>query len=393
MTGLLFYRTITVILIVIALGVGFIFYLHRRQSFWLRSLMQRSPVNPFRVMGMKMRHVDTGLFMELNVRAADAGMDVKPQELESLITENSADNARRILESAILAHRENIPADMGFLRSHLASGGDVLELINCKILANRSGVQAELEEMAAHELNRGNLRKVIEAMSIASGTGFPLEFREAAAVDRSGRDLMASIRVLVEPKVISTQRVTAMAKDGFQVSARALLTIRTDPELLVGGAGEKTLLVRAEESLAAAICAAESSKDILLSPEKIADLVWTENLDEDTAFGVMSVQLADVGIGENVGASQRLKRTQAEREIVRAELEKKRDEMHIRRLETQTEVYEEEAKIPKAMATAFEKGKINFMDYYRIKKLKDTNPFKEVSLSDRAAEGDDVTES
>lgn len=378
---ILIIRTLTVIICILLLIMGFFYYLYRKKSFWLRALMLRSFHNPIRLLSMQMRKADAGLFMELKVKSLEGSLALSDKELESLVRSMSPENARLILETAARAKAENITADIGFLRSQISSGIDIRQLLAHKILADRIGIDVNLKEIANHDLSGGNSGKVMEALSIAAKTDEPIDFQCAAAVDLAGRDIVEVARDIIKPRMIRTEKITAVTKNGFQVSARALITIRTDPEQLMGGAGAETILTRAGEALLAVMTNAESPQKILESPNSISEAVWSDHLDKNTAYTVMSLEIAEIGVGENIGAKRQIQQAREKKEIALAEIERQEQELQVRMLETQAKYLEADAKIPSAMTAAFEKGKLGFADYYRMRKLKPEKNLRDFRIS------------
>lgn len=363
-------QILTVIILILLVIISFFYYLYRKKSFWLRALILRSFYNPLRLLMMHMRKADAGLFMDLKVRCLEEKFSAADEELESLCSSFSKEEARLILASAIRAKAENIPADIAFFRSRIRSGIDIRQLLEHKILADKIGADTDLEEIAAHELAGGSIRNVMEALSIASKTDEPIDFQTAAALDLAGGDIRRAARDMIHPRLVRTEKISAVAKDGFRVSARARVTIRTDPEQLIGGAGEETILSRTEEALRTVISNTEKHQTISESPGTISEAVWQQSPDKNTAYTIMSLELSEIEIGENVGLQQKMQRAREEKEIARAEIERKEQELQIRMLETQAKYLEADAKIPSAMSEAFENGKLGFADYYKMRKLK-----------------------
>jgi len=362
-------RILTGIILFLLLIMGFFYHLYRKKSFWLRALVLRSFDNPLRLLKMRARAIDPAFYTELGVKAAEGHLEVSPEELESLAQSPNAEDARIIMECAIRAKQENIPADIRTLRSHRASGIDVRQLVDYKIRADKIGLEVGLDQLAAHMLGGGNAGKVLEAMCIAANTQILIDFHTAAAADLGGRDILEAVRTLIQPRLISTEKITGVTKNGFEVSARAMLTIRTNPDQILGGAGEQTLLIRTSQALAAAISNAESHQKILEDPNSISDALPKEKLAEDSAYEILSAALSDIAVGENVGVKQKIRKAQEEKEIAHAEAERKEQELQVRILETRAKYLEEQAKIPSAMTEAFAKGNLKIEDYFKMGKF------------------------
>ncbi|MGE0083780.1 MAG: flotillin-like FloA family protein [Desulfococcaceae bacterium] len=361
-------RILTVIILLLLLIIGFFYHLYRKKSFWLRALVLRSFVNPGRLLMMRMRGTDPALYTELRVRALEGHLEVSPEELESLAQSPVPDDARMIVETAVRAKQENIPADIRTLRSHKASGIDIGQLVDYKIRADKMGMETDINAIAAHMLARGNVGKIMEAMSIAVNTGESIDFHTAAAVDLAGRDILEAVKTLIQPRIIRTEKVTAVTRNGFEVSARAVISIRTDLEQIMGGAGEETILSRASQALLSAISNAESEQKILEDRESIADAVWKEDMDDHTAYEIVSFEISDIAVGVNIGVKKKISQAREEKEIAQAQAERKEQELKVRALETRSKYLEEEAKIPSALTEAFAKGDLKIEDYLRMGK-------------------------
>ncbi len=387
-------RVLTVIILILLLIMGFFYHLYRKRSFWLRALVLRSFVNPVRLVMMRMRKTDPALYTELRARALEGHVEVSPEELEDLARFSVPDEARMIMEMAVRAKQEDISASVGSLKSHRSYGIDVRQLMDYKIQADRIGMEVELDQIAAHMLAGGNMRKIMEALSIAVNTGESVDFHTAAAADLAGRDILEAVRTLIQPRIIRTEKITAVTRNGFEVSARALITIRTNPEQILGGAGEETIISRTSQSLLSAISNAESHQKILENPDSIADAAWKESLDDHAAYEILSLEISDIAVGENIGAKQKIRQAQEEKEIARAEAERKEQENRVREMESRANYLEEEAKIPSALREAFAKGELKIEDYLRMgRHLPETvrgftNPERPNPVTERNREND-----
>ncbi len=366
-------RILTVIILLLLLIMGFFYHLYRKKSFWLRALVLRSFANPLRLFKMRACGIDPALYTELGVKAAEGHLKVSPEEIESLAQLPVPDDARIIMECAVRAKQENISADISTLLSHMASGIDVRQLVDYKIRADKIGLEVEIGDIAAHMLAGGNAGKVMEAMSIAANTQISIDFHTAAAADLAGRDILEAMRTLIQPRIIRTEKVTAVTKNGFEVSARAVMTIRTDPDQILGGAGEETILSRASQALLAAISNAESHQKILENPDSISAALPKDILADDTAYEIRSLELSDIAVGENIGVKQKIRKAREEKEIAQAESERKEQELQVRILETRSKYLEEQAKIPSALAEAFAKGNLKIEDYFKMGKFSPEN--------------------
>jgi len=244
------------------------------------------------------------------------------------------------------------------------------------IKARKAGLDASVDKLEAHYLAGGNVDKVIDAWIAAERAGIPLNFERAAAIDLAGRDVLEAVRMSVNPKVIETPIVAAVAKDGIELKAKARVTVRANIERLVGGAGEATIIARVGEGIVTTIGSAESHKDVLENPDLISKTVLEKGLDAGTAFEILSIDIADVDVGKNIGAKLRIDQAEADKKIYQAMAEQKRamavareQEMKAKVQEMRAKVVEAEAEIPKAISEALRKGNIGVLDYYTMKNI------------------------
>jgi len=230
--------------------------------------------------------------------------------------------------------------------------------------------------MEAHYLAGGNVRSVVNALISADKANIDLDFKSATAIDLAGRDVLEAVQMSVNPKVINTPPVTAVAKDGIQLIAKARVTVRANIKQLVGGAGEDTVLARVGEGIVSSIGSAESHKSVLENPDFISRVVLEKGLDAGTAFEILSIDIADIDIGKNIGAVLQMDQANADKNIAQAKAEERRamavaleQEMKAKAQEAKAKVIEAEVKIPLAMAEAFKAGNLGIMDYYRLRNI------------------------
>lgn len=249
-------------------------------------------------------------------------------------------------------------------------------IVRSMITATKAGIKVEQPKLEAHYLARGNVVKVIQALVSADKANLGLSFERAAAIDLAGRDVLDAVKMSVLPKVIETPLVTAMAKDGIQLKAIARITVRANIERLVGGAGETTILARVGEGIVSTIGSSDSHKEVLENPDKISKSVLSKGLDSGTAYEILSIDIADVDVGINIGAKLQADQAEADLKIARAKAEEKRaaavaleQEMIAEVSRQRAKVVEAEAEIPKAMAEAFRTGRLGIMDYYNMKNI------------------------
>ncbi len=241
------------------------------------------------------------------------------------------------------------------------------------IKAIKAGLEMDTSKLEAHYLAGGNVDKVIDALIAAERAGIELNFSRAAAIDLAGRDVKEAVMVSVTPKVIETPVIAAMAKNGIQVKAIARVTVRANIDRLVGGAGEETIIARVGEGIVSTVGSAESHKDVLENPDNISKTVLAKGLDSGTAFEIMSIDIADVDVGKNIGAELQIDQAEADKNIAQAKAEERRamavaqeQEMKARVQEMRARVVEAEAEVPIAMAEALRNGNLGVMDYYNM---------------------------
>ena len=258
----------------------------------------------------------------------------------------------------------------------------VSTIVQAMIEAHKAGLHdVTRDDLEAHYLAGGNVEKVVHALVSASKANIDLGFKMATAIDLAGRDVFQAVQMSVNPKVIDTPPVTAVAKDGIQLIAKARVTVRANIKQLVGGAGEDTVLARVGEGIVSSIGSSESHKQVLENPDSISKLVLRKGLDSGTAFEILSIDIADIDIGKNIGAALQIDQAQADKNIAQAKAEERRamaialeQEMKAKAQEARAKVIEAEAELPKAMAEAFTNGNLGIMDYYRMKNVQaDTN--------------------
>lgn len=242
-------------------------------------------------------------------------------------------------------------------------------IINARISAVKAGLDIDINDLEAHYLAGGNVVNVVNAMISADKANIPMPFKRAAAIDLAGRDVLGAVKVSVLPKVIETPRIAAVAKDGIQLHAICRVTVRTNLDRLVGGAGEETVLARVGEGIVSTIGSAVTHKDVLENPDHISKHVLSKGLDAGTAFEILSIDIADVDVGENIGAKLQIDQADADKQIAQARAEQRRAMAVALEQEMRAKVVEAEAEVPKAMAEAFRQGNLGLMDYYRMKNV------------------------
>ncbi len=249
-------------------------------------------------------------------------------------------------------------------------------IIRNLISATKAGLDLNISLLEAHYLAGGNVTNVVNALISANKANLDLGFEKAAAIDLAGRDVLEAVKMSVNPKVIETPMVAAVAKDGIQLKAIARITVRTNLERLVGGAGEATILARVGEGIVSTIGSSNSHKEVLENPDSISKVVLSKGLDAGTAFEILSIDIADVDVGTNIGAILQADQAEADLKVARAKAEERRaaavaleQEMNAEVARMRAKVVEAEAEIPKAIAEAFRNGNLGVLDYYHLKNI------------------------
>jgi len=259
------------------------------------------------------------------------------------------------------------------------------KIVNCMIEAHKAGLtDVKRDGLEAHYLAGGHIERVVHALVSASKAGINLPFQMATAIDLAGRDVFEAVQMSVNPRVIDTPPVTAVAKDGIQLIAKARVTVRANIKQLVGGAGEDTILARVGEGIVSSIGSAESHKMVLENPDSISKLVLSKGLDDGTAFEILSIDIADIDVGKNIGAQLQMDQAEADKNIAQAKAEERRSmaiaseqEMKAKAQEARAKVIEAEALVPQAMAEAFRNGNLGIMDYYRMQNMQADTAMRE----------------
>lgn len=249
-------------------------------------------------------------------------------------------------------------------------------IVNPLINAHKAGLQLTIGDLEAHYLAGGRVENVVRALIAADKAGIPLSFKQATAIDLAGRDVFEAVQVSVNPKVITTPKVAAMAKDGIQLLALARVTVRANLNRLVGGAGEETILARVGEGIVSTIGSAESHKKVLENPDLISKTVLAKGLDAGTAFEILSIDIADVDVGKNIGAQLQTDQAEADKRIAQAKAEERRalavamEQEFVAETQSQrAKVIAAEAQIPLAIAEAFKSGNLGVMDYQKYRNI------------------------
>lgn len=257
-------------------------------------------------------------------------------------------------------------------------------IVRPMIKSHKAGLSITSDQLEAHYLAGGNVDRVVDALIAAQRAEIDLPFERATAIDLAGRHVLEAVQMSVNPKVIQTPIVTAVAMDGIQVMATARVTVRANIERLVGGAGEETVLARVGEGIVTTVGSAETHKKVLENPDSISKTVLEKGLDSGTAFEILSIDIADVDVGKNIGAQLQTDQAEADKEIAQAKAEERRamavaqeQEMKARVQEMRAKVVEAEADVPRAMAEALRSGKLGVMDYMNLQNIKADTSMRE----------------
>ncbi len=276
------------------------------------------------------------------------------------------------IEAAAATVRIQLRTLVGMRLRKVNPAAVVRPLIN----ATKAGLELQVDDLEAHYLAGGNVDRVVKALISADKAGIDLGFQRAAAIDLAGRDVFEAVQVSVTPKVIQTPRVAAMAKDGIQLIALARVTVRANIDRLVGGAGEETILARVGEGIVSTIGSSASHKAVLENPDNISKTVLAKGLDSGTAFEILSIDIADVDVGKNIGAELQTDQAEADKRIAQAKAEERRamavaseQEMKAKTQEMRARVVEAEAQVPLALADAFRNGQLGVMDFVRYRNI------------------------
>ena len=262
-------------------------------------------------------------------------------------------------------------------------------IVNAMVMAHKAGLSISKDELEAHYLAGGRVNAVVSALISADKANIPLTFKEATAIDLAGRDVFEAVQMSVNPKVIESPPVTAVAKDGIQLIAKARVTVRANIRQLVGGAGEETVLARIGEGIVTSIGSADSHKSVLENPDTISRLVLGKGLDSGTAFEILSIDIADIDIGKNIGAQLQIDQANADKNIAQAKAEERRamavaseQEQKAKAQEARAKMIEAEAQIPLAMAEAFRSGNLGVLDYYKLENVKSDTEMRQSIAKD-----------
>ena len=258
------------------------------------------------------------------------------------------------------------------------------EVIRPLISATKAGLPLEVDKLEAHYLAGGNVSQVTNALISADKADIELSFQRATAIDLAGRDVLEAVKVSVNPKVIETPRVAAVANDGIQIIAMARVTVRANIDRLVGGAGEETILARVGEGIVSTIGSSQSHKRVLENPDNISKTVLAKGLDSGTAFEILSIDIADVDVGKNIGAQLQIDQAEADKQIAQAKAEERRAMAVAMEQEMRAKLVEAESQVPLAIADAFRQGNLGVRDYYDLRNVQADTEMRASLATDNA---------
>lgn len=268
-------------------------------------------------------------------------------------------------------------------------------IVNPLIKATKAGMDLPLGKLEAHYMAGGNVDRVVNALIAARGAGIPLDFEKACTIDLAGRNVLEAVQMSVNPKVIETPVIAAVAMDGIELRAKARVTVRANIDRLVGGAGEETIIARIGEGIVTTVGSSQSHKEVLENPDSISRTVLSKGLDAGTAFEILSIDIADVDVGRNVGAQLQIDQAEADKRIAEAKAEERRAMAVAQEKENEAmvaamraKVIEAEAEVPLAISQAFREGKLGVMDYYNMRNVtSDTEMRNAISKAATPKEG------
>ncbi|MBZ2386117.1 flotillin-like protein FloA [Anaerococcus murdochii] len=258
------------------------------------------------------------------------------------------------------------------------------KIVNAMIKSHQAGIHIETNDLESHYLAGGNINQVVDALIAAERAKIDLSFEEAAAIDLAGRNVFEAVQVSVTPKVINTPVIAAVAKNGIEVKVIAKVTVRANIERLVGGAGEETIIARVGEGIVTTVGSSETHAEVLENPDNISQTVLNKGLDSGTAFEILSIDIADVDVGRNVGAELQRDQAEADKNIAQAKAEERRAQAIALEQENRAKVVEAESEIPLAIAQAFKEGNLGVMDYYNLQNIKADTKMRQSISNDEA---------
>ncbi len=373
-------------------------------NLWIQAFAAGARVTFVELVGMRFRKVNSSLVVEQRITAKQAGIELPVRGLEAhYLAVGGRGRGEQmvpiVVRSLITAHKAGIKLEVRDLESFQLAGGDVQAVVDAMVAAHKADLDVRLGQLQAHFLAQGNVQKVVNALIAAMRAGIPLDFQKAAAIDLAGRDVEEAVRISVLPKVIDCpargsgkETVAGVAKDGIEVKAKARVTVRANIDRLIGGATEETIIARVGEGIVTTIGSAASHKEMLENPDSISRVVLAKGLDSGTAFEILSIDIGDVDVGQNIGARLQTDQAEADKRVAQAKAEERRamalakeQEMRARVEEMRAEVIRAEAEVPRAIAQAFREGNLGIMDYYRLQNIQADTSMREAIGGDEGS--------
>lgn len=283
----------------------------------------------------------------------------------------------------ITARSSGVPVSMGSLVAMRFRRVNPRHIVYALIKSHQAGIQIESSDLESHFLSGGDVNQVVDALIAAERANIDLTFQQAAAMNLAGRNVFEAVQVSVNPKVINTPTIAAVAKNGIEVKVIAKVTVRANIERLVGGAGEETIIARVGEGIVTTVGSSHTHAEVLENPDNISQTVLEKGLDSGTAFEILSIDIADVDVGRNVGAELQRDQAEADKNIAQAKAEERRAQAIALEQENRAKVVEAQSKVPLAIAKALESGNLGVLDYYNMKNINaDTQMRNKISETD-----------
>lgn len=333
---------VLIIIIIVGLILFALFSYYVPWALWFQALVSGAPISFGTLIGMRLRKI----------------------------------NPSFLVNAFIKVKKNNAPYDIEAMQAFILAGGDVDKIADALIQLHNAGIAVPAQELQSHFQARGDVDQVVNGLISAARANIPLDFKMACAINLAGRNVLDAVHTSVNPKVIEVPPVTGTSKDGVQLLVKARVTVRTEIKRLVGGATEQTIIARVGQGIVAAVGQAGSYKEVMASPSGISRIVLTEGLDAETSFQILSIDIADVDIGKNIGAELQATQAEADMRTATAKAQERKamaeavaQEMIAKTQEMRAKVVESEAQVPLAMAEALRTGKLGVMDYYSLKNI------------------------
>lgn len=392
----LFSRTaIYLYILLLIAGLTILHMLIHSNILWFRALALGVFISPHRLLLMRIRRVSSTHVLGVKIKCAQADVYIDTEKLERYYL--SGVDMDQIANEIIKSVKNGVDIDPDILETHMLSGGNATELVDMVILAHKAGLNISIHEMAAHQLSNGNLRAVVESVIMARNADIDLSFEHACAIDLSGCDIRDAVKSAINPKMIQTKEISAASKDGIELIVTANVTVRTDMDNLIGGAGEETVLARVGEVIQSKI-GANKHNEIIENPGIITERMSEEPedggddtedralkkwLSKDTQFLVVSVDIANIDVGQNIGAQIRIQNAEADAKTAWAQAEKEEQDIRNQILYNRALYLKKRAELQEQIALGIREGKVDFRSWKEIENLEaDTEMRRSLSSDD-----------